>query len=94
MGELRDDLYYFKKKAIPVTIASKVDHSVILWHKHFGLVPFEKLYFISQMSSLSLKTLNKCCDSCHRAKPTRKAFFLFLSFSKCENLFDLVHIDV
>ena len=74
MGELRDGLYYFHEIQLPFVTATSLSASSTLWHEQLGHLSFDRLSLIPELSSLSFKNLNKCCDVCHRAKQTRNVF--------------------
>ena len=93
MGELRDGLYYFRAIKIPMAATSTTrDSRLILWHQRLGHLSFERLSLLNDLGPFSLKSFNKCCDSCHRAKQARPSFAV--SSIKTHEPFELIHCDV
>ncbi len=91
-GEMVDGLYYFNKLNIPLIATTKPNTSPEVQHQCLGHIPLDKLASISFFSHLSFNKVNKCCNTCHKARQTRLPFFLSNNISNSS--FSLVHMDV
>lgn len=92
-GQLRDGLYYFRLIEVHVA-ATIITHNskLILWHQGLGHLCFDILSLLNDLGPFSIKSFNKCCNSCHRAKQARPSFPV--SSIKRNESFELIHCDV
>lgn len=72
-GELREGLYYLRKKVTVATMKTNNEKSFNLWHMRLGHPSSKVLELILNVGTSKIS--NKICDVCLRAKQTREIFF-------------------
>ncbi|GJT01644.1 retrovirus-related pol polyprotein from transposon TNT 1-94 [Tanacetum coccineum] len=89
--EEHDGVFLFRKVEQGYANRAKVDDNFKLWHRRLRHTSKTKLILIPEVKS-SIRTFEKPCDVCFKAKQTREVFLS--SDNKVKYCFELIHYDL